>query len=258
MTLAGVFDRCRAERRLALIPYLTAGFPTLDESLSHARKLAESSADIMELGIPFSDPIADGPTIQYSSQVALENGAKLGAILERLKRQPLACPVAFMSYINPLLAYGLPRLFADMKAAGVVGLIVPDLAPEEGPELSRAASEHGVSLVFLLAPTSTDERIAQVTELTRGFIYCVSLTGVTGVRTGMAEGLPKFLGRIRRVTDKPIAVGFGISKPEHVRSLQGLADGVVVGSRLVEAIRRKEDLASLVSGLKDATRSSAC
>lgn len=254
MKLAEVFARCRKRDELVFMPYQTAGYPSLDESIANLHVLAERGADVLELGIPFSDPMADGPTIQFSSQAALEAGVTLWAVLNRLKSEELAAPIVLMSYLNPLLAYNRERLFAELRAAGIAGLIVPDLPVEESDEWLVDARRAGVSLIFLLAPTSTEERIRQVAERTGAFIYAVSLTGTTGSRAALFEGLPAFLERIRSATDKPIVVGFGISTPEHVRALHGKADGVIVASRLIDAIRRREDWAELASSLKAATR----
>ena len=254
MTLRETFETLRGRDELAFMSYQTAGFPTLEKSVENLRVLGEHGADLLELGIPFSDPIADGPTIQYSSHVALENGTRLKDVLAALREFELPCPLVMMSYLNPLMAYGEERLFADMRAARINGLIVPDLALEEADEWLAAAREHGISIVFLLAPTSTDERIRRTAELTDDFIYAVSLTGTTGARDALYAGLPVFLKRIRAVTDKPIVVGFGISTPEHVRALRGHADGVVVASRIIDAIRRGDEWTGLVESLKAATR----
>jgi tryptophan synthase alpha chain len=254
VTLRETFDKLRSRNELAFMPYQTAGFPTLEESLRNLRILAEHGADLLEVGIPFSDPIADGPTIQYSSQVALDNGVRLKGILAALRRLELPCPLVMMSYLNPLMAYGREELFADMQAARIAGLIVPDLALEEADGWLASAWEHGVSIAFLLAPTSPDDDIRRTAEFTTGFIYAVSLTGTTGVRKALHAGLPSFLKRIRAVTDKPIVVGFGISVPEHIRVLRGQADGVVVASRIIDAIRRGEEWTGLVESLKAATR----
>lgn len=252
MTIHETFEKLHGRGELAFMPYQTAGFPTLTDSLANLRTLADCGADLLEVGIPFSDPMADGPTIQYSSHAALDKGVTLRAILAALRDFDLPCPLVMMSYLNPLMAYG-DDLFADMQAAGISGLIVPDLALEEAEQWLTPARENGVSIVFLLAPTSTDERIRIAAEMTDSFIYAVSLTGTTGARDALFSGLPKFLGRIRAVTDKPIVVGFGISTPEHVRALHGQADGVVVASRLIEAIRRGDEWTGLAKELKAAT-----
>lgn len=254
MTLHETFAKLRERGELAFMPYQTAGFPTLADSLANLRTLAECGADILEVGVPFSDPMADGPTIQHSSQVALEKGVTLRDTLAVLCNFDAPCPLVMMSYLNPLMAYGRDELFKDMQAAGISGLIVPDLPLEEADQWLTPAREHGVSIVFLLAPTSTDKRIARAAELTDSFIYAVSLTGTTGARDALYSGLPKFLDRIRSATDKPIVVGFGISSPEHVKALHAHADGVVVASRIIEAIRRGDEWTGLAKELKAATK----
>ena len=254
MTLRETFESLRSRGELAFMPYQTAGFPTLGGSLANLRVLAELGADLLEIGIPFSDPIADGPTIQYASQIALENGVSLRSSLAALEQLDVPCPLVVMSYLNPLLAVEREQLFAALHAVRVRGLIVPDLDLAEADEWCAAAREHDVSLVFLLAPTSSDERMRRIAELSDGFIYAVSLTGTTGAREMLPASLPRFLERIRAVTDKPVVVGFGISTPEHVRSLHGRADGVVVASRIIDAIRRGQPWTGLVESLKAATR----
>jgi tryptophan synthase alpha chain len=255
VTLRETFEDLRRRDELALMPYQTAGFPTLAHSLDNLGTLAENGADLLELGIPFSDPIADGPTIQYSSQIALEHGVSLKDVLAALQQRTLPRPLVLMSYLNPLLACERERLFADMQAANVAGLIVPDLALEEADEWIATAGGHGVSIVFLLAPTSPEDQIHRTAEVSDGFIYAVSLTGTTGARKALQAGLPDFLNRIRAVTDKPVVVGFGISAPEHIRALRGHADGVVVASRIIDMMRRGENWTGLVRSLKAATRS---
>ena len=252
--LQQTFAQLRERNELGFMPYQTAGFPSLAESLQNLKLLEQHGADILELGVPFSDPIADGPTIQHSSQAALAAGVRLPDVLTALEDVSLSCPLVLMSYLNPLMAYGTERLFADMQAAGCSGLIVPDLPLEEAPPWLAAARRHDISIIFLLAPTSTDERIRQAAALSDSFIYAVSLTGTTGARSELYSGLPAFLSRIRAVTDRPIVVGFGISRPEHVRSLHAHADGIVVASRIIDAIRRGDDWLPLVESLKAATR----
>jgi len=254
MTLGEMFQRLRQRDEMALIPYQTAGFPTLDVSLDNLRRLADLGADAVELGIPFSDPVADGPTIQHSSQVALRNGVTLASVLERLRSINLGIPLLLMSYLNPLLRYGRQRLFDDLHAARVNGLIVPDLPVDEADEWLEPARERGVALVFLVAPTTTDDRIRQVAERTDAFIYAVSVTGTTGARDRLGDALLPLLQRVRAASDRPVVVGFGISRPEHVRALHGRADGVVVASRIIEAIRKGQEWAGLMRDLKQATR----
>ena len=252
MTIRKTFARLKSAREMALIAYETAGFPSLHDSISNIRLLADSGADIIELGIPFSDPIADGPTIQVSSQVALENGVSFIQILEAVSRVDSETPLVAMSYLNPLLSYGKGRLFKDMKSAGFSGMIIPDLPLEEAGDWKRMAQEAGIDLIFLVTPTTSKERLKGLVEASEGFIYCVSLTGITGTRTALPPHLSEFLVSVKSLTDKPAAVGFGISTPEHVRQLKGIADGVIIGSRIVKAMENGEDVGKLVRGLKDA------
>ena len=255
MNIRETFLHLRQKGEMALIPYLTAGYPTLVDSMAHVRLMAEHGADIIEIGVPFSDPIADGPTIQYSSQVALRQGVTVHDILSALHRIDVPLPIVLMSYLNPLLAYGRERLLGDMREAGVCGLIVPDLPLEEAQEWVEGSKANGISLVGMVAPTSTDERIEAIARHCDAFIYCVSVTGITGVRRDLHPGLEQLLTKVKSITDTPVAVGFGISNPEQIRALRGKADGVVVGSRLIEAVRNGESLADLIENLKDATRS---
>jgi tryptophan synthase alpha chain len=254
MTLGEAFTNLRARGELAFVPYQTAGYPTLDESIANAKTLAALGADILEFGVPFSDPMADGPTIQYSSQVALENGVTLEMVLDRLAADPLPLPVVLMSYLNPLLAHDRAALFDKLRCAGVAGLIVPDLPVEESEDWLADGRKHGIDLIFLLAPTNSDERIRKIAARAAGFIYAVAVIGTTGARESLYDGLPAFLERIRAVSDLPIVVGFGISRPEHVRALHGQVDGVIVASRLIDAIRRGDDWKPLAASLKAATR----
>lgn len=248
------FGRLRARREMALMPYLTAGYPTRPAFLEHLRTVIDGGADLLEIGIPFCDPIADGPTIQHSSQVALESGARLTDILDDLSKIAPRVPLIAMSYLNPLLAMPRERLFERLKVAHIRGLIIPDLPADEAGDWSAATREAGLDLVLLAAPTSPDERLRLIGKQARGFVYAVSLAGTTGARRDLPPELPAFLQRLRQATALPIAVGFGISRPEQIQSLHGLADGVVVGSRVVDAIRREEDLSTLIRSLKESTR----
>ena len=255
MTIQQVFEQLRRRREMALIPYLTAGFPSLDESMQALRTIAESGADLVELGVPFCDPVADGPTIQQASQDALDGGVTLPGIFDALKREPVSIPLIIMSYLNPLLALGEERLWKEMADAGVSGLVVPDLPLEEAGGWVEATRSRGISLILLVAPTSSGERAAEIAACCGGFIYCVSITGTTGARDGLSDDLAPVLERLRGATNLPLAVGFGISRPSQIIELRGKADGVVVGSRIVDAIRNGEDLRELVGQLKEATRS---
>jgi tryptophan synthase alpha chain len=225
---------------LALIPYITAGYPDVETTVELALALAGAGADLLELGIPFSDPLADGVTIQRASFAALQAGVTPRVCLEIAGRirERSDIPLLFMGYYNPFLRFGLEAFAADSALAGIDGLIVPDLPPEEAAELRAALGAHGLDLIHMLAPTSTDDRIGLVARAARGFVYCTSLAGVTGARAELPTSLPAFLERVRRQTDVPLCVGFGISRPEHVRALVGIADGAIVGSALVGLIER--------------------
>jgi tryptophan synthase alpha chain len=258
MTLAETFSRLRSRRELALMPYVMGGYPDQPRSLEIMRQVARSGADLIEIGVPFSDPVADGLTIQAASQIALQSGFHLRELLASLADEPLGCPAVLMSYLNPLLAYGRDALINALLRAELAGLIIPDLPFEEADEWLAAARDRNLTIVFLAAPTSSDERLRRIAQASDSFIYAVSVAGTTGVRDQTDRGLPEYLARLRRVTDKPIAVGFGISQPEHVRALRGLADGAVIGSRLVQAIERHEDLTALLQSFKRATRGEPC
>lgn len=223
----------------ALVAYVTVGYPTVESTLEVVPLLAECGCDIVELGIPFSDPLADGATIQEASFQALQAGVTPQTCLDVAKqiRQKTDVPLAFMTYYNPVLRYGLEDFCTACARAGVDGLIVPDLPPDESTDLDMTAQNHGLDLIFLLTPTSTTERIRLVVEKSRGFVYVVSLLGVTGTRDNVPSGLSDFIGRIRKGTDKPLCVGFGISTADQAQQVGQLADGVIVGSRLVQLIR---------------------
>ena len=200
--------------------------------------LADSGADLIELGIPFSDPLADGPTIQAASQAALKNGVTVARALEaaRAARARTAVPMLFMTYLNPVLRYGLERFCRAAQAAGVDGLIVPDLPATESFPLRQAADDAGIDLVFFVSPTSSDAAIEAAASAATAFIYCIAVTGVTGARSGLDPGVIPLIEKVRRRSDRPVVVGFGISRPEHLAALQGHADGVIVASALLDAI----------------------
>jgi tryptophan synthase alpha chain len=219
--------------------YITIGHPERDSALDLVPAIVEAGADMIELGVPFSDPLADGATVQRATETALRNGVNVKFCLETvrtLRGRGITVPLLFMGYYNPMLQYGLERFCADAHAAGVDGLIVPDLPPEESHELQAACLAHDIDLIFFLAPTSTDERMREVAQRATGFIYCVALTGITGSRTEVASQLPAFLARARAVTDTPLAVGFGISEPRHAQQVAAVADGVIIGSALVNIV----------------------
>jgi len=233
----------------ALIAYVTVGYPTLEMSCEAAITLANNGCDIIELGIPFSDPLADGTTIQKASYQALKQGITPQACLDIVQklRQEITTPLVFMSYYNPILSFGIEAFSQASANAGVDGLIIPDLPPEEGTELQASTKKHGLDLIYLLAPTSTEERISLVTERSRGFIYLVSLTGVTGARQALPPELEDFVRRVRQKATQPLCVGFGIASPEQAERVASIADGVIVGSRLIQLISEDTTLTSLKS-----------
>jgi tryptophan synthase alpha chain len=248
--IAATFARLRAERRLAVIAYLTVGYPRADATPSLVEAAARSGADAIELGIPFSDPLADGRTIQATSQLALQGGITVARAVEaaRAARATTDVPLLFMTYLNPILAFGLERFCRAAADAGIDGLIVPDLPPVESADLRRAADVCGVDLVFFVAPTSSEAGIEAACRAATGFVYCIAVTGVTGARAHLDEAVLPLIASVRRHTTLPVVVGFGISKPEHLAALEGTADGVIVASALLDAIgSAPEDAATQVS-----------
>lgn len=240
--IARAFAAAHADGRVALIPYVMSGYPDLSTSEEVAVALCEAGADILELGVPFSDPLADGATIQYAAQRALENGMTLAGALALAARiaSRVSTPLVLMGYYNPIFSFGVERFIEQAEQSGVAGLIIPDLPPEEADELQRAASERGIELIFLVTPTSPQARIEQVARASartgHGFIYCVSLSGVTGARAELPPQLADFLVRVRSATDLPLAVGFGVSRGQHVAEIGRHADGAVVASALLNAV----------------------
>ena len=235
--------RRRAQGRTAFIPFLTAGDPSVDHTVEAAVALEAAGADVLELGVPFSDPLADGPVIQRSSERALARGVTLETVLDGVRRirERSALPLLLFSYFNPLLQRGLERLASEAADAGVDGVLVTDLPPEEGEEWVRAARAAALDTVFLAAPTSPPERLSRVAEASRGFVYAISRTGVTGERRALSDEAPPLVERLRGLTDVPVALGFGLSTPEQVAEAVTVADGVVVGSALVRFLEREPD-----------------
>ncbi len=231
--------KLREAAKPALVPFVTAGFPDIETSEALARIVLDSGGDMLEIGVPFSDPLADGPTIQMTSYRALRNGvtlAKCVRTVKNLRDGGVDSPLIFMGYYNPYLHYGLERFLDDAASAGLDGMIVPDLPTEESAQLSEMAAKRGIHLIPLLAPTSSDERIRDACKAAGGFIYCVSLTGVTGARSSMAQSTPALVERIRRYTDLPVLVGFGVSRREHILEIATFADGAVVASALLDKV----------------------
>ncbi len=234
--IADALGACKREGRSALMPFVTAGYPTMEISEATIRALVEAGADGLEIGIPFSDPIADGATVQRTSQVSLANGTRLAdciALVARLRDDGIKAPLMLMGYFNPVVKYGIERYVADCAEAGVDGFIIPDLPIEESDRMRDPCRQHGRDLIFMVAPTSTERRMQLVGERGSGFVYCVSLTGVTGARDKMAAGLGQYLDRVRQHTNLPLIVGFGISTPQHVTEVAAHADGMIVASAMI-------------------------
>jgi tryptophan synthase alpha chain len=234
------FDDLRRNKQLGLIAFLSAGDPSLTATEALVLAMAEAGADVIELGVPFSDPVADGPAIQRSSERALRAGTTLAGVLDLVARLRKKTDVALVlfSYYNPVLQMGLERFAQRAAAAGVDGVLITDLTPEEAGDYRRIVAAQGLDTIFLAAPTSPDERLGTIARASSGFLYLISRTGVTGVKDSLPEELPALVRRLRSVTSLPVAVGFGISLPGQVSVLGGLADAAVVGSALVEEIER--------------------
>jgi len=260
LSIAEAFAVSRAEKRAAFIPYITAGFPALDSTVPLLLALQRGGADVIELGMPFSDPMADGPTIQKSSYDALVNGVKLDHCFDYVaaaRAQGLTVPVVLMCYTNPFLSYGEDKLAARAKLVGVEGFIVVDMPPDDAGAFATCLEARGLAFIPLVAPTSADARMAALAKLAKGYVYCVSLTGVTGSRSELPADLPVFLKRVRASfgTDFPIVVGFGLSTPAHVAHVHAMgADGAVVGSKVIEELRRHATLPEQEKGLEAYTR----
>jgi tryptophan synthase alpha chain len=241
--IADRFARRRTEGRAAFVPFLTAGDPSLERTVEIARDLEEAGADVLELGVPFSDPLADGPVIQRSSERALARGVTLEGVLDVVRRirETSELPLLLFSYFNPLLQRGLEGLAVEAAAAGVDGVLVTDLPPEEGGEWIAAARSASLDTVFLAAPTSPPDRLRRVAEASRGFVYAVSRTGVTGERQALSAEAAPLVEHLHELTDVPVALGFGISTPEQVAAAAKVAEGVVVGSALVRFLEETPD-----------------
>ncbi len=260
--LAQKFADLRARGEKALVLFVTAGDPPLEELPAILEALAEGGADVIEVGIPFSDPFGEGPTIQASSQRALDGGATPLRILEAISKAKLKVPTVTMGYYNPILRHGLERYAREGAAVGVSGTIVSDLVPDEADAWCAASKAAGIDTIFLVAPTSTEARIREVADRSTGFVYVVSRTGVTGAESTVPTDVTTLVRRVRSLTDRPICVGFGVSTPDHVRMVCEVADGAVVGSALVGKIHRewnggegRQAIIDFVRALKAGTRS---
>jgi tryptophan synthase alpha chain len=250
------FAELRESGELGIVAYVVAGDPSFDATLKYVLALAEAGADVIELGVPFSDPLADGPTIQRAAERALKAGATLARVLDLIRRirQSSQVPLVLFSYCNPILQMGLEKFASAAASAGADGVLVTDLTPEESEDYRRILAAHHLDTIFLGAPTSTDERLAKIAACTSGFLYLISRTGVTGAKGALPDDLPALLRRARSVTQLPIAVGFGISLPGHVSVLGGLADAAVVGSALVSEIEKAPSVDAAAAALGDRIR----
>jgi tryptophan synthase alpha chain len=239
--------------RVALITYITVGYPSIEATLKVVPLLADNGCDIVELGIPFSDPLTDGVTIQKASFCALKNGITTELCLETARElsQKVKIPLVFMTYFNPISCYGLEEFCSACSRSGINGLIIPDLPPDEGSQLEAISRREAIDLIYLLAPTSTEDRIRLVAKRASGFIYLVSVTGVTGTRDKLPSDLDRFVAKVREVATQPLCIGFGISTPGQAGQLAKMADGVIVGSRIIQLMEIDDDFTSVINFVKE-------
>jgi tryptophan synthase alpha chain len=244
------FKRLRKEGKKAFIPYITAGDPDMNTSKRVVKALARAGADIIELGIPFSDPLADGPTIQRAVHRSLTNGCTVAGVFSMVKelRRDVSVPFVFMTYYNIVINYGISRFIRKAKECGADGIIVPDLPLEESGELTRAADRQDFHVILLAAPTTPVERFRKIAKSSRGFIYYVSLTGVTGARKKLSDKLKGHVRMLKKVTDKPICVGFGISDPAQARDIASACDGAIIGSAVINVLEKYLSRRSAIAG----------
>ncbi len=261
ISVSARFEELRAKGQAALIPFITAGDPNLETTAKALRVLDQNGADMIELGVPYSDPLADGPVIQAAATRALRNGTTLEKVLDvvRTVAPELRSPIILFTYYNPILNMGVAKFLQTIYEAGVRGLVVPDLPLEESHVLLEPAQKAGIEVILLIAPTSPPDRVAAIAEKSQGFIYVVSATGVTGVRTEVAKEVKTMIEQLRVITDKPIAVGFGISQPEHAKQvIDWNADGAIVGSAMVRKLAEPDGgvhaIAELCKTLKQSIR----
>jgi tryptophan synthase alpha chain len=258
--IADAFATAKAQSRPALVAYLTAGDPSPAHSASLALALNRGGADVLELGVPFSDPVADGPVIQQASDRALKAGTNVRRVLEIAAeiRSRSAIPIVLFSYLNPLMRYGFDALARDARDAGIDGCLLTDLSVEEAAVPVSKLRAAGLDTVFLVAPTSTDRRLKLVSELSSGFVYVVSRAGVTGERSDLAASVEPLVNKIKSMTDKPLAVGFGVSKREHVAAIGGYADGVIIGSAIMRIVEQHGGSPDLEARLESFMRTLTC
>jgi tryptophan synthase alpha chain len=247
-----MFDKARAEGRGVLIGCMPAGFPTVADSVTAMRAMVEAGVDVIEVELPYSDPVMDGPVIQRASEIALAGGVRTRDVVRIVEEVAQAgAPVVMMTYWNPIERYGVDRFARDFAAAGGVGLITPDLIPDEAGDWLAASDAHGLDRVFLVAPASTDERLAMTAAHCRGFIYATSVMGVTGAREQTSSAAPTLVERLRKVTDRPVGVGLGVRDGAQAAAVAGYADGVIVGSALVRCLLDTPDLAAGMAALRE-------
>jgi tryptophan synthase alpha chain len=248
-SISSAIRKARDSGRPAIVAYITAGFPVKDNFAATLKAVA-SAADVIEIGVPFTDPMADGTTIQRSSRVALDQGVSLKWILEFLASQRPAVPILLMTYLNPLLAFGFDRLPQAAAKAGVAGFIVPDLPYEECAELRDALDQEGLALVQLVTPVTPPDRLAMLCKVSQGFVYAVTMTGTTGKNVAVPNDVLDYMDRVRKVSPLPVCAGFGIRGPDQVKLMERHVDGVVVGSALVEVLEKGEDPAAFLNNLR--------
>ena len=237
MSVTPAFEKAKADGRATLVGYLPAGFPDVPGGIDALRVMVDSGCDVIEIGLPYSDPVMDGPTIQAAAQQALDGGFRTSDVLRTVEAvAATGVPAVVMTYWNPVERYGVARFAADLAAAGGAGLITPDLTPDSGPEWIAAADEHDLDKIFLVAPSSTDERLAMTTAACRGFVYATAVMGVTGTRATTSDLAGPLVARTRRTTDLPVGVGLGVSTGDQAAEVASYADGVIVGSAFVRAL----------------------
>lgn len=253
-SVSELFEKTRAEGRAALVGYLPAGFPTVAESAALIEAMVAGGVDLVEVGLPYSDPVMDGPTIQAAAEQALTEGFRVAELFDVVRASAAVAPTVVMTYWNPVEKYGVERFAADLAAAGGSGLITPDLIPDEAGEWIAASEQHDLDRIFLVAPSSTDDRISMTTEAASGFVYATAVMGVTGARQETSSLAPELVTRTRSTTDKPIGVGLGVSNGLQAREVAEFADAVIVGSALVRAVLDAPDHAAAIAAITELAR----